>query len=39
MEDYIIFDQKKIILLLSPKKQIQELRFIRNFEFKARTTA
>lgn len=39
MKHYIIFDQKEIILLLSPKKQMQGVRFIRIFAFKARITA
>ena len=39
MKHYIIFDQKEIILLLSPEKQMQGVRFIRIFAFKARITA
>ena len=39
MKHYIIFDQKEIILLVNPEKQMQGLRFIRMFAFKARITA
>ena len=35
MKHYIIFDQKEIILLLSPEKEMQGLRFIRIVAFKA----
>ena len=39
MKYYIFVDQTEIILLQTPKKQVQGLRFIRIFAFKARITA